>query len=58
MREMLFDEERLNMYYVCRFVSDLEDFFSIPNDTNEIKYVGKPQSPSKIFYHSSGPLMR
>ena len=53
MREMLFDEERLNMYYVCRFVSDLEDYFSIPNDTNEIKYVGKPQSPSKIFYHSS-----
>lgn len=53
MREMLFDEERLNMYYVSRFVSDLEDYFSIPHDTNEIKYVGKPQSPSRIFYRSS-----
>ncbi len=49
MREMRFDEERLNKYYVSRFVSDLEDYFSIPNDTNEIRYVGKPQSPSRIF---------
>ena len=48
MREMLFDEERLNMYYVCRFVSDLEDYFSIPNDTNEIKYVGN--FPSKGIF--------
>ena len=53
MRKLRFDEERLNMYYSNRFVSDLEDYFSIPNDTNEIKYVGKPYWPSRIFYHSS-----
>ena len=53
MIEMRFDEERLNMYYVNRFVSDLEDYFSIPNDTNEIKYVAKPKIPSRIFYRSS-----
>ena len=30
MREMRFDEERLIMYYVNRFVRDLEDYFNIP----------------------------
>ena len=52
MRELRFDEKRLDKYYTNHFVSDLEDYFSIPNDTNEIKYVGKPHWPSKIFYHS------
>ena len=49
----MFDEKRLDKYYTNHFVSDLEDYFSIPNDTNEIKYVGKPHWPSNIFYHSS-----
>ena len=53
MRELLFDTERLNLYFANHFVSDLENYFSIPNDTNEIKYVGKPHWPSNIFYHSS-----
>ena len=53
MRKLCIDEERLDGYYTNRFVSDLEDYFSIPNDTNEIKYVGKPHWPSRIFYHSS-----
>ena len=52
MRELRFDEKRLDKYYTNHFVSDLEDYFSIPNDTNEIKYVGKPHWPSNIFYHS------
>ncbi len=53
MRKLWFDEESLNKYYSNHFVSDLEDYFSVPNDTNEIKYVGKPHWPSRIFYHSS-----
>ena len=53
MRKLWFDEERLNKYFANRFVGDLEDYFSIPNDTNEIKYVGKPKFESNIFYHSS-----
>ena len=53
MRELLIDTERLNQYFANHLVSDLEDYFSIPNDTNEIKYVGKPHWPSNIFYHSS-----
>lgn len=53
MRDLWFDEERLNEYFTNRFVSDLEDYFSIPNDTNEIKYVGKPKFGSKIFHLSS-----
>ena len=53
MRKLCFDEDKLNEYYSNHFVGDLEDYFSIPNDTNEIKYVGKPHWPSRIFYHSS-----
>jgi hypothetical protein len=53
MRKMWFDEERLKMYYLNRFVSDLEDYFSIPNDATGFKYVGDPKRPSRIFYRSS-----
>ena len=45
MRKMWFDEERLNMYYVNRFASDLEDYFSIPRETTGFKYVGEPRRP-------------
>ena len=54
MRKMWFDEERLNMYYVNCFASDLEDYFSIPRETTGFKYVGKPRILlSRIFYRSS-----